>query len=171
MKRITRAPTYLSSGLSLSAALVAAAAMAVQSEIALLLCLVGIVALGAGLVAGIQPFVTVGAFGLVGGTIAGGVAGAPPLATLVAVTAAVLAWDLGGTAIVLGEQLGREAPTARLELLHAAGSGLVGIATIAAGFLVYETATGGQPVSGVFGLVLAVFVLIIGLRTLEPAAE
>ena len=171
MNRITRAPTYLSSGLSLGAALVAAAAMAVQSEIALLCCLVGVAALGGGLVTGTQPFVTAGALGLLAGTIAGGIAGAPPLATLVAVTGAILAWDLGGTAIVLGEQLGREAPTARLELFHAAGSTVVGVATVAVGFVVYETATGGQPVSGVFGLVLAVFVLLVGLRTLEPAAE
>lgn len=170
MKRISRSPTYLSSGLSLAAGLVGAAAMAVQSDIALLCSLVGMVALGAGLVVGRQSLVTLGGVGLVGGVIAGGVAGAPPLATLVAVTAAILAWDLGGTAIVLGEQLGREAPTARVELVHAAGSAIVGFTTIAAGFAVYETATGGQPVSGVFGLVLAVFVLIIGLRTLEPTA-
>jgi hypothetical protein len=169
MNRISRSPAYLSSGLSLGAALVAAAAMAVQSEPALLLCLVGVLALGAGLIVGLQPFVTVGALGLVGGVIAGGVAGAPPLAALVAVTAAILAWDLGGTAIVLGEQLGRDAPTARLELAHATGSAVVGVVSVAAGYAVFETATGGQPVSGVFGLVLAVLVLIIGLRTLEPA--
>lgn len=171
MNRITRAPTYLSSGLSLWAGLVATAAAAVQSDLALLLCLFGIVALGAGLATGTQPFVTVGAGALVAGAIAGGVAGAPALSALVAVTAAILAWDLGGTAIVLGEQLGRGAPTTRLELVHAGASATVGLVTVAAGFVVYETATGGQPVSGVVGLVLAVFVLIVGLRTLEPTAE
>lgn len=171
MKRITRSPTLLSSGLSLGAALVAAAAMGVQSDIALLSCVVGVLALAVGLVVGTQPLVTAGGAALVAGTIAGGIAGAPPLAALIAITGAVLSWDLGGTAIVLGEQLGREAPTTRLELVHAGASVAVGAATVAGGFLVYETATEGQPVSGVFGLVLAVFVLIVGLRTLRPLPE
>lgn len=171
MTRLDRSPTLVSSGISIGAGVVTTVSTGIQSELSLLFCAVGVVVLGAGLVAASQALVTTGSGSLVFGTIAGGIAGAPALATLVGITAAILAWDAGGTAIGLGEQLGREAPTARLELVHATASGVVGLATVGAGYLIYDTATGGQPVSAVFGLLVAVLVLAVALRRASPLPE
>ena len=79
---------------------------------------VGAAVLLAGLVRQSRRRVTVGAAGLLLGTVHVGLSGAPPSLALVGVTATVVAWDAAGTVIVLGDQLGRAADTACVEAVH-----------------------------------------------------
>lgn len=165
--RIDRRPTPLSSGL----AVVAAASTAIASAyapLALVSGLVGLLALVVGLAVGRQAAVTVGAGTLVVGVIAAGVSGAPVLATLVGTMSALLAFDFATTALGLGEQLGRGAPTAAVELLHAATSTLVGLGVVIVAFGLHEVAVGDQPVSAVLGLLLVVVFLVAALRRSDP---
>lgn len=167
--RVDRSPTYLSSALALVAATVATA-VSPASLPALTGCVTGTALLAVGLAVGRRLLVTLAGTTLVAGVLLGATAGAPVPFTLVGVAAALLAFDLGTTAVSLGEQLGREAATERLELVHAAASTLVGLAFVTAGYAVNEVATGGQPLSAVFGLVLAVLVLLAALRRVDPTA-
>lgn len=165
--QIDRSPPRLSSALALLAGL-CTAALSVAAPLALTGGLVGLLALALGLALGRQPLVTVGGGLLVAGVILAGVSGAPVLVTLVGTMTALLAFDLGTTALGLGEQLGRETPSAELELVHAAASTAVGLGVVAAGFLVHEVATGGRPVSVVFGLLVVVLVSVAALRRADP---
>jgi hypothetical protein len=170
LDRIDRAPTRASSVLALCAAVLTTGA-GLYSPFALGICLLGGLALAAGLAAGAQRGVTAGSGMLVTGALAGGLVGAPVLPTLVGVTGGLLALDLGSTALTLGDQLGRAAETLRLELLHAAAGGLVGLGLVVAGLAVHETATGGQPLTAVLGLVVAVVLLSAALRRVSPVTE
>ena len=169
LERIDRKPTRLSSVLALGAAALTTAASA-YSPFAFVSCLLGGLVLVAGLAGGDQRAITTAGGLLVVGVVLGGVVGAPVAPTLVGVTGALLAVDLGSTAVTVGDQLGRRAPTARLELVHATGSVLVGAGLVAGGLVVHGTAAGSQPVTGVFGLVVAVVVLFVALRRIDPVA-
>ncbi len=168
--RIDHAPTRPSSALALVAAVTTTAA-AVYSPLAFAGCLVGGLVLVTGLAAGEQRGVTTGSAILVVAALAGGAAGAPVVATLVGVTGALLALDLGSTALSLGEQLGRRAPTLRLELVHATASTLVGVGIVTAGTAVHSAAVEGQPATAVPGLVVAVVVLLLVLRRIEAVPD
>ena len=167
LERIDRRPTRLSSVLALGAAALTTAASA-YSPFAFACCLLGGLVLVAGVVGGDQRAVTTAGGLLVVGVLVGGVVGAPVAPTLVGVAGALLAVDLGSTAVTVGDQLGREAPTARLELVHATGSVLVGTGLVTGGLVVHEAAAEGQPVTGVFGLVVAVVLLFVALRRMNP---
>lgn len=165
--RIDRSPTVLSGALALLAAVFAATANA-DVPVAFLTCVLGVLVLGAGLLTGRQFAVTAGAGLLVLGSLVGGTQDAPVLVTLVGVATGLLAFDLGSTAVTLGEQLGREADTTQVELVHAVASTLVGGVLVGAGFGIHEAASNGQPLSGVLGLVIAVLVLVAALRRADP---
>jgi hypothetical protein len=167
---VDRSPTYLSSALALGAGAVATTA-GTYSVVGLAGCVAGVLVLAAGLATGRQALVTLAGGTLVGGVLVGVAGGAPALAALVGVAAALLAFDFGSTAVGLGEQLGREAPTLRLELVHAVASTLVGLGFVFGGFAIHEIAAGGQPTSAVFGLALAVVVLLAALRHAGPVTE
>lgn len=164
---VDRSPTVLSSGLALAAAAVAAVA-GQFSVVGIVVCVIGIAIMGAGLVTARRTFVRLAGAALLGGVLFASASGADVFATLVGVTAALLSFDFAATAVDLGEQLGRGTPTWRVELLHATTSTLVGFGFVLAGSGINEAATGGQPVSAVFGLVVAVVVLLAALRRAEP---
>lgn len=160
MSGVTRAPTRLASGAAVAAGLLAVVATGPYSWLALAAGTGGVLLLVGGLVRGTVRVVTTGGFALLVGALAGGLAGAPAPATLLGAATAVLAWDAGGTAVALGEQLGREAPTRRLELVHLGGSVLAGLLASGVGFGLYRVTTGGQPVAAlVFSLVAAVLLV------------
>jgi hypothetical protein len=119
-------------------------------------------------VTGARPLVTVGALAVFVAALAAGVNGAPPAILLGAVLAAVLAYDFGGTAVDLGEQLGRESDTRRLELLRLATSSLAGVVAATTSYLVYLVGASGQPLSAVVLLLITVFVLFVALRRERP---
>jgi len=164
---VDRSPTYLSSTLALLAA-VSTVVLSTYAPVALGSGLAGLLALGLGLGFGRQPLVTVGGGLLVTGVIAAGVSGAPVAATLFGVTTALLAFDTGTTALGLGEQLGRETPTSEVELLHAAASAGVGLGVVVPALAIHKVATGGQPVSAVFGLLVVALLAVVVLRRADP---
>lgn len=164
---VDRSPTYLSSALALVAALVATTVSA-PSPAALVGCVAGVAALVAGLATGRRGLVRLAGAVLVGAVLVASAAETPVLATLVGVTTALLAVDFGTTATDLGVQLGRQTPTARVELLHATTSTLVGSGFVLAGATADAFVAGSQPVSALFGLVVTVIVLVVALRRADP---
>lgn len=164
MSEITRLPTRLSSWAAGGCAVVALVTSGFYSWWALALGTIGLgfVSLGVGF--GVTAGVTAGAFGLLIAALAAGVQGAPATWVMLSVLGTVLAWDIGGTAVSLGEQLGREAETRRLELVHLAGSVLVGVVTVGVGFGLYQLATGRQPVGALVFLLVAAVLLVVALE-------
>lgn len=159
MSEITRRPTTIASAVAAAGATVAIVAGSYETAYGLLLGAVGAALLAAGLVRGHRIAVDAGCGVLFLCVVAGGIAGASVEAALLGTIGVVLSWDLGQSAIDLGDQLGREAETRRLELAHAGSSLLVGLTAATVGYAVYTVAADGQPVAAVvLALLAAVFV-------------
>lgn len=163
MNRISRAPARLSSGGSILAAFIALVTSGFYSWAALTVGTVGLLLLAVGLVRGANAGVTVGAFALFMGGVLAGVQNAPVMSVLISVTFSVLAWDAGGSAISIGKQLGREADTRRIEVVHMTASSIVGVATVGAGYGLYQIGTGGHPVTALVFLLVAAVLLVEAL--------
>lgn len=133
--------------------------------------LLGAAALVAGLARGSRGTVTAGSAALIGAAILSGARGAPGLAVLVSVAAAVLAWDVGRHGLSLGHQVGRESPTRRVELAHAAASTAVGGSTVLLGFLASRASIAGQTTSALVLLVVAALFLLAVLRSVRSRVE
>lgn len=123
----------------------------------------GLVALVAGLRAGVRQLVSLGVLGLILGVLVAGAVGVPAELLLVSAAASAVAWDVADQAVSLGEQVGRGADTARAELVHAAGSALVATAAVAAAYLVFRAVAGG-PVVALALLLLGAILLASVLR-------
>lgn len=163
-ERIDRSPARFTSTLSVLAATVATVLVGLGGTFGLLAGILGLLALTGGVVRGSRRAVTLGGVALFVGVLAAGVGNAGPEPLLFGTAAAVLAWDFGEHAITVGEQLGRAAPTERGELAHAAASTFVATSAIAAGYLVYGAATGGQPMAALVLLLVAAVALVSALR-------
>lgn len=150
--------------LALGTAVIALVASAFYSWSGLGVGVLGFLLIILGVVRNRNRILTVGAFALFLGSVLAGVDGAPPIPVLVSVICTVLVWDLGGYAIDIHHQLGDRAQTERIEVVHAAGSLLVGSVTIAVGYALYMTGTGEQPLSGLLFLLVAAFLLVVALR-------
>lgn len=160
MSQIVREPTRVASSAAVAAGLIAVGVSGPYSWLALGAGAAGLLLLGGGLVRGAGASVTTGAAVLGAGALLAGLEGAPAPAVLVGVATSVLAWDAAGTAITLGDQLGRRAPTRRLEAVHLVGSLLVAGLATGVGYGLYRALTGGQPVAAlVFSLVAAVLLV------------
>jgi hypothetical protein len=95
----------------------------------------------------------------------GGLVALGPLSTLlVGAVAALLVWDLGENAVSIGEQLGRNAPTTRLELTHLAASLFVGSVAVVAGLLVSDVGAADLSFPSFVVLVVAVVLFGVALR-------
>lgn len=114
----------------------------------------GLVALVVGLERGLRRLVSLGVLGLVLGVLAAGAVGLPSELLLVSAAGSAVAWDVADHAVSLGAQVGRDADTARAELVHAAGSALVASVAVAAAYLVFRSVAGGP--------VLALVLLLVG---------
>lgn len=165
MSAVDRSPARLGRGVSVGAGLLALLSAGLYSWAALAIGAPGLVLLVGGLFRerGSDAAVTVGAFGLFAGAILAGTRGAPVAPVLVSVTAAVLAWDAGGSAIGVGNQLGRDADTRRLEAAHLTASALVGAVTAGAGYGLYRAGTGGRPAAALVLLLVAAVLLVAAL--------
>lgn len=159
MSAIDRSPARLSAGLALLAAFLATVATAALSVLGFLAALVGTVLLASGVLRGRQRGVSLGAAVLLVGVLYAGVVGDAVVPVLVGVVGAALAWDVGSYAIGVGEQLGRAAETARIEVLHAGATLAVGAGVAAIGYAVYLVGGGGQPLSALLGLLVAAIFL------------
>jgi hypothetical protein len=129
----------------------------------------GIAAVGgavllAGGLAGRRGVLDWGALVMFGGVLLAGVGGGFPGPLLVALVGTVVAWDAAEHAISVGEQLGRDARTRRVVVVHVAESSLVGAGGAAVGYGVYRLAGGGQPASALVALLLGAVVITWALR-------
>ncbi|WP_115865423.1 DUF7519 family protein [Halorussus litoreus] len=163
-REIDRSPAMLSSALAITAAGLAAGTSALTSSLGLAGAGTGFVLVLAGVLRGSRRAITLGSVALLVGALVGGLASGAPYLLLPGVMATVLAWDLGEQAINVGEQLGREADTFQLEATHAAASTVVAVGAGGLGYGIYLFASGGQPVTALVFLLLAVVVLTSALR-------
>lgn len=162
MTDLDHAPARTSAGIAVVAAGVAIAV--VGAPTATVIGGTGLVFLLLGVLRGWRRAVTVGAFVIFLGVVYAGLQDAPPEELLLAGAATVIAWDVGEQAINVGEQLGRAAPTARGEVVHAASSTVVGVVTVGVGYVVFRLATGGQPLTALVILLAAVIALVAAVR-------
>ncbi|NGM69322.1 hypothetical protein G6M89_09930 [Natronolimnobius sp. AArcel1] len=160
---LTHKPALLSSGVSIVAALVATVAAGLGSMTGLAFAAVGALALGIGLALGNRTAVDAGAVAIFFGVVAAGLEAVVVTPTVLGTIAVVLAWDLAHAAIDIGEQLGRETPTRRLEAVAIVSSMLVGLFAGTLGYAVFIAGAGGQPVAMVVLLLLAAALITIGL--------
>lgn len=162
-RSITRQPATLSSTLSLVTAALVIALGAAFSPLAVAPGVLGLVALGLATTDGSRRMADLGGAALVLTTVLAGLWG-PAAVALGCAVGTVLAWDLAGNAIGIGEQIGREADTGWMEPVHAAGTLGAGLLTAGTSYVIYRSAAGGQPVAAVFFLLLAALALISSLR-------
>lgn len=132
---------------------------------------VGLVVIGIATITGWRGGVDLAGLLLTIAIIVAGLAAPPPsesilsaVIVLAGAIATVLAWDVGTNAIDMGIQLGREGDTARAEVSHAVGSLTVGVVVVTASLAVFQMASGGQPVSALAVMLIAMLVLISALR-------
>lgn len=163
-RTIDRSPARVSQLLSVIAASVALGTSALFGSVGALFGLLGLLVIAVGVARGSRRLLTIGAFVLLVGILSGSLVSAPPELLLPGAIATVLAWDFGEQAINVGEQLGREANTQTLEIMHAASSTIVGIAAGALGYGVYLAGGGGQPVTALVFLLIAMLALTSALR-------
>ena len=164
---LTRKPTLVSTAAALAAAVVAALTAGLGSTTGLAFGAAGTAVLALGLATGARPrtAVDVGAVAIFFGVVVGGLEAAVVGPTILGTIATVLAWDVAHTAIDVGEHLGREAPTRRLEAVAIASSLLVGLLAGTLGYAVYVVGAGGQPVAALVLLLLAAALIVVGLGT------
>lgn len=111
-----------------------------------------------------RRFVTGGtALVLVSVLTSGVVYGAEQFALLAGTAATVVAWDLGEQAINLGEHVGRRARTWRVELVHGAAGGAVGVVAIATALGVRTMDVVSVSFAGLLILLGAVVVMAVAL--------
>lgn len=164
MTAVDRGPTRVASAVAIAAATVAVVVPGLYSWLTLAVGTVGFLTLCVGLVAARQAGVTVGAAGLFVGVLLAGVDGAPAPPLLLGAVAAILAWEGATTALGVGEQLGRDASTRRVELVRVMATVAVGGVSIVVAYGIYTAATWGASLTGVLLLVLAVVLLAAVLR-------
>lgn len=159
-------PALTSSIIAVFAGVLAMLTSGPFAGIALLFGLAGVSFLAVGLfVTGSRSWVSLGIVSLFVGILTVGVLGTAPIPLLlISAVGLVVAWDVGQHAITIGEQFGRTTPTQRGELVHAAGSGLVGILGAGGVYGVYWAGTGGQPVLAILLLLLGAILLVWSLR-------
>lgn len=161
---ISRSPVRLSSAVALCFATTVVLVLALDSILAATVGALGVLLAALGLVRGSRRLLGVAVAALVVGLLAAGMAGASPESSVLAMAATVLVWDVGENAINVGEQLGREADTRRLQLAHV-GGGTAFVASVAGvAAAIYAVATGGQPAAAIVLLLVGAILLVSTLR-------
>jgi hypothetical protein len=163
-KEITRRPTKTGTTITLVAGAVATVFALFGGPSGFGVAVVGLAILGFGLLGVRQTLVDLGALVLFAGVALGALQGAPVLSVLLGTVASVVAWDAGGTAMSMGRQMGREAATKRAETVHALVGTAVGLVAIGGGYAIYRVAGGGKPTAALLFMLLAIGLLVSGLR-------
>ncbi|MDY6817669.1 MAG: hypothetical protein SVG88_03325 [Halobacteriales archaeon] len=156
------APTKISSGISIIAG--GTVVLALGGGTGSVVAFMGVFLIGLGLYANSRRPVSIGAFLLLAGVLLAGLSGQSPGPLVLGMITTVIAWDVGEHAITVGEQLGRNAPTTRLELTHAIGTAVAGILTAGIGVTIFRFATGGQPVAALVFLLAAALAFIVAIQ-------
>lgn len=165
MTGIDRSPTRAGSAVAVVAALGALVASGAVSWAGLVVAIAGIALLATGLALARHDAVTVGGGLLFLAVLVAGLRGAPVALLLAGAVASVVAWDSAGTAIDLGAQLGREAPTRRLELVHAGGTALAGTLAATVGWALFQLSLGTRPLTAPVLLLVAALSLSVAIAS------
>ncbi|WP_435195928.1 DUF7519 family protein [Natronomonas sp. EA1] len=160
---MTERPSRLSVGLAALAGTVAVVALA-SVPVAAGVAGIGLLVLLVGLDRAVGRAVGAGTVLLLGGVLLGGVFGVAPEALLLATATAVLAWDVGDNGLGMAAQLGREAATARAELVHAAATTSVLAVGTGLCYTVFRLVTGTRPVAALVLLLFGALALAAALR-------
>ncbi|MFP9059967.1 hypothetical protein ACLI4R_05480 [Natrialbaceae archaeon A-chndr2] len=170
MMELTRKPTRRNTAASITAALGTLVVIGSGSPAGGLFGLVGLGLLALGLHRGVRLGVDLGGGILFISVVLGGLQGLSPEASVIGAVGTLLAWDLANSAVELGEQLGRETVTGRLEAAHIVTSLAVGLLSATVGYGVFVFSGAGYSLGVVVLLILAVVFLIAGLRSSRPEA-
>lgn len=160
----TAAPPRLSVGLAVALGGFAAALLAAGSLLAGAVALLAVALLGASLSTVSVRLCSAAGAVFVLAFVAAAPGGAPAAPLVGGAILAVAAWDVADHGIGLAAHVGREAPTRRNELVHAAASLAVGSAAGAVAFGAYLAAGGGQPSTALVFLLFGGVVLLVALR-------
>jgi len=158
-------PTTLSAWLAVAFASVVAASALEADPLAAVAAAPGVLLVGTAGAVGSRRALSAGAAILFVAVLVAGTLGGGPLPVLVGTVAAVLAWDVADHGLDLGRRVGRDAGTARNELVHAAGGTVVGAVGGAIGYGVFVGAAAGQPVTAVVFLLVGVIALASALSS------
>jgi hypothetical protein len=164
VEEITRKPARLSAVLATVAAAVAVLSTLYGGTVALALAALGLPTLGLALLVGYSRAIDLAGLLLLSGVCYGGIGGAPVAAVLLGIVGSTLAWDLANYAFSVGYQLGREARTERVEVLHAAASTGVGVVSAGVGYVLFRSGAEGLPVTTVAVMLLGALALVAVLR-------
>lgn len=159
---IDRSPGRTSATLATS--LAAAAVLLTPSAFVIVAGVPGTVLLGVGAARGSTTAIRYGTGLLVLGVAMTGVfVGGSP--TLVGTTLlSILAWDAARYGIAVGEQLGREAATARIELAHTVASATVGVAGVGVAYGAFLLVANEGSLLALVALLVGATVLLVTLR-------
>lgn len=96
--------------------------------------------------------------------VAGATGAIPAELLLVGVGATLVAWDAGQHGFVLGEQLGRQAPSRRNQIVHITTSAVVIATASTFAYLVFAIGADGRPEPAVATAVVGLVMLVWTLR-------
>lgn len=159
---VDHAPTRVSQIIALVAAAVGVALTAPFAMLALPFAIAGLaIVAGSLFITHSRGWLSV-AVGLIlfGAIISGGYGVVPPAFLLIGVSAAFLAFDVGQYGIGVGEQLGRQTQTRRLEIIHATSTVIALTVANAFAYSVYLFAGDGRPASAVALTLIGVIALM-----------
>ena len=161
---IDRSPARTSTSIALGTSAIAVLSMAIWHWLGLLIALFGFCCVMVGLGRRSRTLLGAGVGWFTIAVVFGVVIGVPTEVVLVGMVCAVLAWDAGQRALTIGEQLGQEATTTRLEVLHTAASGFVGVGTLGVTVLVSRSLSLSYPVVSVLLVSAGVVVLLFAQK-------
>lgn len=153
--------------LSIAAALIAAVGSALLTAVSvhsLAAGVVGVVSLAVGLRRGSPSAFTVGAVALFAGVLVAGVLGASPELLLLAAFLTVIAWETGRNGFGIAAEVGRDAPTLRVETLHLVSRIVVLTVGMSVGYAVFRGVTGGRSVLAVVALLVGAVALLVSVQ-------
>lgn len=157
-------PAQFTSVVAVVAAVAATALAGLYSWSALGFATGGLLLLAGGIRAPRRGAVTAGAAAIFVGVLLAGLNGTNELLLLLSGTATIVAWDSACTAIGVGEHLGADALTTRLELVKVTATVLVGVVAVVGSYGMYTLVTVEGPVAAVLFFALAVVLIASALR-------
>jgi len=168
---VDRSPTLVSAAIAVLAALFAAGVAGAHTDVAGNVGAAGVALVGYGLFAGEHRWIDYGTVALVCAVVVVGASGGEPRVTVPIALCAVLAWDTGGYAVRLGHELGREADTARAELVHAGLTLAVGVTAILVAVGGYLAVSGEAPTLAVLLLFCGALAVLVAVSTRQDDDE